>query len=250
MGRDRAAEGTLKDLITAPKHRIEFKGKESFEVDNYIRLLVTSNAEWVVPAAFDERRFAVFDVGTAHQQDRRYFGALWRELTEQGGAAALLDYLLHYPLADLDLGVIPETRALQEQKVHHLDPEAAWLLDVLRAGVLPGDSTGSGRCPKAVLHDAYVAHAKQVGVPRRSTETQLGIFLRRMLRTPADVPLVKTARPDTGEGRELVYVFRALTDCRAAFAHALRSDLTWDDPAVWTPWTDRRVPPVAKEPWQ
>ena len=55
---DKKAEGRLKDLVTGKTHPIEFKGKEAFWINNYVRLFVTGNPDWVVPAGFEERRFA------------------------------------------------------------------------------------------------------------------------------------------------------------------------------------------------
>jgi len=60
---DHTAEGKLKDLVTGEDHLIELKGIEAFKVRNYVRLLVTGNPRWVVPAAMRERRFAVLEMG-------------------------------------------------------------------------------------------------------------------------------------------------------------------------------------------
>jgi hypothetical protein len=50
------------DLITVETQWIEFKGKDLIRVRNYIRLFVTGNSEWLVPAGYGERRFAIFDM--------------------------------------------------------------------------------------------------------------------------------------------------------------------------------------------
>ena len=77
---DRAAEGKLKDLITGQNHLIEFKGKEPIKVRNYVRLLVTGNPDWLVPAGLEERRFAVLDVGEGHIQDTAYFAGIAEQM--------------------------------------------------------------------------------------------------------------------------------------------------------------------------
>lgn len=59
---DKAAEGRLKDLVTAEIQMIEQKSIDPIRLKNFVRLLMTSNEDWVVPAGKDERRFAVFDV--------------------------------------------------------------------------------------------------------------------------------------------------------------------------------------------
>jgi hypothetical protein len=49
-GGDHAAAGKLKDLITGDYQYIEYKGKEPVTRANYVRLLVTGNNNWLVPA--------------------------------------------------------------------------------------------------------------------------------------------------------------------------------------------------------
>ena len=104
---DHAAEGKLKDLITGDQHFIEYKGKEPIMVRNHVRLLVTGNPDWLVPAGFQERRFAVLEVGEDHIQDHSYFAAIDEEM-KNGGREALLDHLLSFDLKTVDLRVIPQ----------------------------------------------------------------------------------------------------------------------------------------------
>src|SRR5215510_2916183 len=66
---DLKAEGKLKGIITGKDHYIEYKGKEPLLVANYIRLSISGNHAWQVPAGWDERRFATLDVGEKHKQD-------------------------------------------------------------------------------------------------------------------------------------------------------------------------------------
>ena len=40
-----------------------------------MRLFVTGNPDWMVPAGYKERRWAVFDMGDEHMQDHAYFAA-------------------------------------------------------------------------------------------------------------------------------------------------------------------------------
>jgi hypothetical protein len=134
---DHAAEGKLKDLITGQHHLIEFKGKEPIKVRNYVRLLVTGNPDWLVPAGFEERRFAVLDVGEGHMQDNAYFAAIDEQM-DNGGREALLDHLLKFDLKSVDLRTIPKTAALLDQKISTLNPIQGWWLDTLMRGQLPG----------------------------------------------------------------------------------------------------------------
>src|SRR3954467_6668936 len=87
---DKSAEGAAKALITEPTIFIEKKGIDGFEVDNNIHAIIAANAEWVVPAGLDERRFAASNVSEEHGQSSDYFKPLYAE----DGAAAMMHELL------------------------------------------------------------------------------------------------------------------------------------------------------------
>jgi Family of unknown function (DUF5906) len=180
---DHAAEGKLKDLITGKDHLIEFKGKEPVKFRNHVRLLVTGNPDWLVPAGFEERRFAVLDVGEGHMQDKAYFAAIDEEM-DNGGREALLDHLMKFDLKGLDLRTIPKTAALLDQKISTLPPLEGWWLDTLTRGQLPGlmlDESPKGywTCPSTSIFDLYLDHAQKQGIRRRSLEVQVGKFLKK-----------------------------------------------------------------------
>ena len=113
---DKRSEGKLKDLVTGHRHRLEFKSVDPISVRNLIRLFVTGNQEWLVPAGFGERRFAVFDVGEGKIKNNDYFAAIDAEMNS-GGREALLHHLLNFDLSLVNLRVIPNTAALIEQIV-------------------------------------------------------------------------------------------------------------------------------------
>jgi hypothetical protein len=77
---DHAAEGMVKDLATGKEQLIEFKGREPIPVANYVRLMVTGNQDWLVPAGMEERRFAVLDAGADHREDYEFFNAIDAEM--------------------------------------------------------------------------------------------------------------------------------------------------------------------------
>jgi hypothetical protein len=241
---DRAAEGKLKDLVTGRDHLIEFKGKEPFRVCNHVRLFVTSNSDWVVPAGMEERRFAVLDVGEDHMQDKPYFAAIDAEM-DAGGREALLDFLLNYDLRDIDLRTIPKTAALAEQKVSSLTPEQSWWLDVLSSAELPGGCDGAGRCPTKNLFEHCVEHAKQRGFNRRVSKTALGIFLHKHV---PGLRKDKGVRYRTADGRQAtgsVYVCPPLPECRAEFSKTMQWLMDeWDELEEW------RAEPVPEPGWE
>jgi hypothetical protein len=222
------AQGVLLDLITNNTRLLEFKGKDKITVGNYTRLLVTSNADWVVPTSMGDRRFAIFDVSDARKEDHEYFGKMWRQLTEEGGAAALLHYLLAFDLGSVDLWKIPQTSARLEQKQHSLNAMEGWWLDVLQSGELPGEGPGTRCVPgkvevsRAALHKAYCEHAKLIGYARRSSQVQLGLFLRK------HVPALGSREKRLDEDRYR-YALPKLSECREAFWKEL-GRVDWRDP--------------------
>lgn len=228
---DHAAEGKLKDLITGQDHLIEFKGKEPIKVRNYVRLLVTGNPDWLVPAGFEERRFAVLDVGEGHMQDKAYFAAIDEQM-DSGGREALLDHLLKFDLKGVDLRTIPKTAALLDQKISTLDPMQGWWLDMLMRGELPEQlsddgPTGIGTCFVSSIFDSYLEHAQKQGVRRRSLEVQMGIFLNK------HVPGLRRRERVTERLRDYVYDFPPLATCREAYAESLQQDIKWPEKAGW-----------------
>ena len=190
---------------------------------NYVRLLATSNAEWVVPAGLTARRFAVFDVGEAHVGDKAYFRAIAHEL-DHGGRQALLHYLFNFDLSKLDLRSVPKTGALLEQKLHSLDGEQGWWLGVLMAGELPALSNEPRCCLKRSVFNHYIEETNRAGFKRKQIETVLGIFLKKY---------VPGLRPSERGGIGPIYEFPPLADCRAAFERLIQQEIDWPEQKDW-----------------
>ncbi len=240
---DKKGEGQLKDLVTGHDHLIEFKLKEPIKVRNYVRLFATGNRDWLIPAGFHERRFAVLDVGKAHMQDSDYFAAIDREM-DNGGREALLHYMLNLDISKVKLREVPKTAALLEQKFSSLDSKQAWWLDMLMSGELPPEAIGCVHwCLATDVVQDYIAHAQKQGERRRAIETQLGIFLTKY--APGVTKERKRWTTQSSDGRphsqpqtinhdESVYTFPALAECRSNFARQLGQEVAWPEKAEWT----------------
>jgi Bifunctional DNA primase/polymerase, N-terminal/Family of unknown function (DUF5906) len=166
---DKRAEGKLKGLITGASHNIERKGAEPYKVDNLTRVAIIGNEDWLVPATFDERRFAVFTVGNGKRQNREFFQSMRVEM-EQGGYACLLRYLLDYDISGMDVNAAPNTRGLVDQKHASLAPIQEWWLDCLTADRLVGDSFDGAfpeRIPTHRAHAAFSAWSKTRNIRSR-----------------------------------------------------------------------------------
>jgi hypothetical protein len=141
---DKKGESVLKGLITERSLMLEQKGIDAVQWPNRIHLMMAGNADWVVPASHDERRYAVFDVsdkyakGMASEDDRiAYFGALQREI-DNGGLEAMLYELLHWDLGDWHPRQVYETEGLRRQKEQSMSLLEQWFDELLQAGNLPG----------------------------------------------------------------------------------------------------------------
>jgi hypothetical protein len=154
----KADEGMLKYLITEPHLVIEPKKKDAFSVTNRIRLIVSSNNSWAVPAGLEERRFFVLDVSDRHQQDHKYFGELF-QLMRNGGTEAMLYDLLEMDVSGLNLREAPRTEALFDQIKQSMDGFTSFWFERLKEGTLLESHDEWKPCvSKSELYNAYLYH--------------------------------------------------------------------------------------------
>lgn len=227
---DKTAEGRLKGLITSPFQQIESKGVDPIRLANYVRLIMTSNEDWVVPAGKDERRFCVLDVSPHCAQNHEYFAELWRELRADDGAGfkRLLHDLMTFDLSTVNLRQIPRTGGLLEQKIRSFTPVEAWWYDRLQLGrtTLAGDKW-LDVIPTTTLYDDYWNHADRIGVKRKKTDTEFGIELRKLV--PGIQRKKATIYPDDSPSsvRTRCYFLPPLADARAAMEVLLQQPVAW-----------------------
>ncbi len=134
---DKQGESVLKGMLTESTLVIEQKGVDATPWKNRLHVIMAANADWVVPASHDERRYAMFDVSGVKIGDRAYFEALHAEINN-GGLAAMLHDLQRLQLGTWHPRQIIHTAALREQKERSLDPKHEWWESVLQSGRLPG----------------------------------------------------------------------------------------------------------------
>jgi len=179
---DKQGESVLKGLLTEPALMIEQKGIDATPWPNMLHVIMSANAEWVVPASHDERRYAVFDVLPDRIGDFGYFQALHDELTA-GGLSAMLYDLQRLDLKGWHPRAIVQTEALRQQKARSLSPLGEWWESVLQAGVLTclrEEVRDNAKCWEASA-TALLAHAKEYSHrPGDINPTSLGRFLKVM----------------------------------------------------------------------
>lgn len=215
---DRAAEATLKALITEPTLQIQRKGREYVTMRNCVHLIMASNEDWVIPVRMKDRRFFVLDVMPKRSHD--YYAKIFNE-QKNGGAGALLHKLLTLDLSGYDPREIPHTAAKETQYLNSLSPHEHWWFDCLYAGNIEGDEKG---WPKSIARDDLYAHyLKMVAERWRKghplSRAQFGRAMNRFL------PLVKTVRIGLSDARH--YALPTLSDARSTFEAISGQEITW-----------------------
>ncbi|MDP2374389.1 DUF5906 domain-containing protein [Reyranella sp.] len=226
---DRKAEEVLKYIVTSEVIEIERKGIDSFRLASVLRLFISANADWVVPASPDERRWAVFNVDESKRDNEAYFTALRAEM-DGDGPSALLHYLSSYDLSSFNVRKAPQTDGLRDQKLASLRNFERWWFDILSAGQVPSmwqDETEWANSPisirRSVLWDSYSESVRQRRYESAPIDIrQFGKKLHIVL------PSIEDKRPTQGGDRVRQYVLPPLAVCRAAFDSWLCVQGDWE----------------------
>lgn len=225
---DVSKKGTLQALITSRTQPIERKGIDRVEVDSFLRIVMTTNDEWAVPASEDERRYAVFDVSDVHRRDPKWFGPLYEEI-EGGGPAAFLAHLLSVDLSGFDVRDVPQTDALRDQKIATLRGVSRWWFEVLNKGEVAefgdfGDWSNPITVEKEALRASYQARERQ---SKFGGELVNPAAFTKELNRLVGIEL-REFRPRVEGNRPRMFVLPSLDECRAAFSQWLQAPVSWD----------------------
>ena len=220
-----AHEARLKSLISGRRIPIERKGVDSYTVDSFFRVVMTSNSDHVLPASAGERRFVAMDVLPTRKQDGAYFGEMLEEL-EAGGYAQLAHDLMHRDLSGRDFYRPPMTDALADQIRLSLKPEEAWWAGVLATGAISFSNPPEGvdgelewpmNGPLTVERAHLLASFRQNSPTYRGPPSPeaLGRFLRKTC------PAVGFVKATLGYGRRAnCYTFPPRAEALASFTAA------------------------------
>lgn len=227
--------GRLKGMVTSDVNQIEYKGKDTIETENFMRLFISSNEGFIVPASFEERRFAVQDMGLGRQQDRPFFQAMKKQMLS-GGYEGLLHHLLHLDLSTIDVGVIPSTEALVDQKLHAMDPVLRFWYERLRDGeIIPRTTLGwPDKVSTEHLYQAYIRRATDWGERRRVADNAFGRELAKLVPNGSLVRSRMTIKQMDSMGqieavRTWGYELPSLKECRDCFDRAIGYKNEWEE---------------------
>jgi hypothetical protein len=227
-----ADQSKINDIITGHTHQIEFKGREPRQMPSFMDMLIMGNPDWLIPAGHEARRFAVCTM--TKPMSRAQFLAMQRQM-EGGGYEGLMNDLVEWDVASVNLQAIPKTEGLLLQKEMSLEPHVKMLLEIAREGVIPGTS-GEGEdevrsVQTNVFYKWYTDQIRPMGF--RAIDSN---YFGRILKNFG----IEKVRSRVGDGprgtRANFYFFPLLPWFRATFERYLQQEMQWD-PKVqkWEP---------------
>jgi hypothetical protein len=171
---DKNAESVLKHIITSETIEVEKKGVDLVTTRNRLKIMMASNAAWVIPASMDERRYFVLDVLAKYQGNADFWRKLYAELGVTDGSFEGLSRML-FDLGNADLpeswrpgAHLPITEALQRQKEDSLDVMGQWIYNQLHEGMYEfpviRESEGRVRVFAQDIREKFSEHCKFKGV--------------------------------------------------------------------------------------
>lgn len=163
FGGDRKVDSIVKDMITSDRMMLERKFMDAAEIDDHRRFIFLSNAENVVRATPDERRYAVTLVPPEQMHNRAYWDHFVSRISSGGLPAALAYDLLRLDRDDIgvDLRTPPRTAALMDQILTNQSAEDQWLRGVLTGGAFLDANGVSLGTPK--LYDQWKTQPLSIG---------------------------------------------------------------------------------------
>lgn len=248
---DKTAEAKLKSLTDATL-LIEGKHMHPMLAPNFLKIIITSNRDWVVPVSLRPRRYLPLDADHRHVGDHAYFTAIWAEL-EADGYEAMLHDLLARDISNFNHRAVPKTAGLQDQMKRSLKTEEAWWMDMLHRGYVFELKLGLGgyftewfpEVATDLLYKSYLGDVHRRHEPQPLSREALGKFLSKVggkACRPRDLvigehitdvldaqgrPTGRKAADLLRKPRAYAYRFGTLTAARKAFVKHTRLDINW-----------------------
>jgi len=231
-GGEKSSDGILKAMITDKLTPVEPKGIDIFMVQNYKRLIASSNEDWTVPMGHDDRRYLALDVPDIHKEDHDYFKAINKQM-ESGGYQALMHDLLNEDLSNFNVRKPPKTGFGFDMKLLTMKPWEKWLYHYLLEGDavpsdLPFDKDNENeenwetmQSTKRV-HENYVEWCNNINVRHLDDK---GTLTKNLQKVFPDLAIKKLSYSP----RERQYVFPSLlAECKELF-----EKYTNEDSSIW-----------------
>ena len=156
----------LKAFITGEWIRINPKNMAAYDERNHVNLVFLSNESMPVILEDDDRRHAV--IWTPGKLSKDFYAGVLAEL-ENGGGAALHDYLLHLDLGDFDQGSLPPMTDAKRELIDLGKDSPSKFVQAFETGDI--DGFPAANAPKLLLpalsadiYELYVTWCRNVGL--------------------------------------------------------------------------------------
>jgi len=90
--------GKVKSLVTSTTIRVELKGKEAYEVNDFRWFVVLSNSDWPVRVGERDRRYYVVSTSNEYRGDTKYWNRLHPLSDDPSFADNVYTYLLNFDI--------------------------------------------------------------------------------------------------------------------------------------------------------
>ncbi|CAB4036223.1 Hypothetical predicted protein [Paramuricea clavata] len=133
------ATNSLKNLITSYIMELEKKGIDAIEVENYLRLILTTNQVNIIKIDSTERRYFYLKVSASKLNNTEYFETLNFTIPKRKShikfVSKLSYFLKNYPLPPKYIPKNPpNTKTLGMKKLDNLSPEHKFIYRMLYSG--------------------------------------------------------------------------------------------------------------------
>jgi len=172
---DRQHEGVLKGLITERNLVIERKGIDAVQQPNYLKIFMSTNSDYAVPASKDERRYFVLDVSEEKRGEKEYFTSLSNDINDKAAQAAFLHDMLKRDISSFHTGQIPETIGLKEQRYHSLHSAGKWVCDCLERGYFTLTGKWVNEVSSKDMYESYVDYCDKMKVSHYDIQSQISL---------------------------------------------------------------------------
>ena len=220
---NRHAAGILKTMITEDTIYIEPKGQNGFGIRNYVRLIMSSNSDWIVPAGLEERRFFVLEVIDKYMGNHGYFRSIMDQMNS-GGREAMLYDLLRVDLSGVNLKDFPRTNALMKQIELSMSlVQKWWFYRLLDGAQLSSDDSWQDKVGNKLLYNDYKDFIIDSGGKDMTSNIAFGRELKKLC------PLIKDTRMTIDDHTEPAKSFPNLTQCRKQFESIVNIQVDWNN---------------------
>jgi hypothetical protein len=146
---DRRAWARLKSMITSDKMPITYKGKDTIQMRQYLRFIITTNEDHAAPKELNDRRYYILECADNNLKDVTFFENIKIQM-KTGGYEGLMQFLLARDISNRNWQNLPKTLA----QIHDIRESAPWsiryLIDSVQGDLLEDESAFLG---EKIVHE-------------------------------------------------------------------------------------------------